>query len=331
MDIRMRSLFSPIIALCFSGLSGVATAQSPEEMGVDVLHKSTLSMIDYVKKTIFATTLDIQSDIDGRIKAMKRGYSKIDVIVVDNVTPGALANFSKNKRIIFYSTGTTLLLLYYTTYAAIINTPGSFSNRLCSSYPDYLGKAFSDANGRVSLEAFLKTTSPPETYCQAHDSPELEAEKGKLLAETVIPATAFMLGHEYGHHLLGHLPLTHQLSPQEARQLESQADSFGSSMLWRIPRAPAVVIFDILSRYAEKDVFDQAASHEPEECRYLSLFTDDRRFLDETSVNNIMTALAARKDVSKSLSSFSKRVFGMTNSEIEALCPSIAPYVMFRQ
>ena len=100
-------------------------------------------------------------------------------------------------------------------------------------------------------------------------------------------AVAFVLAHEIGHHVLGHVDAPPADSAAESRDRETQADRYATSLTMRagIPAFGALPALGLFAA-AEGEVADPDATHPLAVCRILRamMYTVDRLAEDEKSV-----------------------------------------------
>lgn len=225
----------------------------------------------------------------------------IKVVVVDDARPTASAAIEGGKRVVRISIGVTFVTFLHIQYAAIRNYYKREHNAQCPRYLEHLAAVYSEP---ASLKAFDFTSDRiyPWHYCglpQLITDSEFHRVTSIMTEETRTFEAVFgvMLGHEIGHHVLGHLP-PKDLSPAAARRIEFEADHFASNILGNYaPRVSATLVFDFLSKYRRSDPFATSRRHPPAECRYLYFMSEDGRFWGGIQGPDLATFLEQRIDI----------------------------------
>jgi hypothetical protein len=158
---------------------------------------------------------------------------------------------------------------------------------LYEQYVDHLN-AVIDRNDRAvgqeraQLQSFAEFAGiPPEIEADIMSQGDAEYYSGAL----AVTAIAFVLAHEIGHHMLGHLDAS-PASPAESRAREAEADRYAVDLTVRARMPPfgvipALAIFEV----AEEEYADPFAMHPPAGCRVLDalLATIDLLAQDEAT------------------------------------------------
>lgn len=208
-------------------------------------------------------------------------FRKIKVVIVDNARPTARSKYENGDRIIEINTGVIFLALLYNEYSLLRNFYAEHINDRCKNYMEFLGEKIKTMS-ILDKPDYQDDSVTAGKFCGAEKIRTPEYAKNYLnLLDTDRSLSAvigFVLGHEYGHHLLKHLP-PKQMEPAQYRQIEIEADNFGSNILGNFAsRASATLIFDFLEKQRRADPFAVERRYPAEECRFIYLMNEDTRF-----------------------------------------------------
>lgn len=284
-------------ALMLPGALGTARASQQSDGYIERLDQAGTQVIERFRRQVFLDRIRYEQPDWLKL------YNSINVFLTDDMSIGAFASIKNGKRSISISRRLFIALDLYAQYAAIRMTYPNAS-AACKKYLDYLGAELRN-NDAKSLKSFMETVDPPNVSCEVNPTGNAAYQKAyqTVFNETFAPVIGLMLGHEYGHHLLGHLP-ARKMSPVEAREIESEADTFGSKLLGPgFLRGPIAVIFDLIARGRNSDPFLKTARHEAAECRFIYFMADDMRHLNENAARRVIAYLRSRPDIAERLPS----------------------------
>jgi hypothetical protein len=158
------------------------------------------------------------------------------------------------------------------------------------TYDDYLSYVNDtiDRNDRsvgedsMTLQPFTEFAGiPEETATQIMNGSDAGYNDGVLL----YAAIGFVLAHEIGHHVLGHVDSA-PASPEDSRARETEADRYAFDLTMRAGMTafgalPALAIFTA----AESEFADPEATHPDPSCRILGawIYTLDRLAADDAT------------------------------------------------
>lgn len=124
---------------------------------------------------------------------------------------------------------------------------------------------------------------PAETATEIMSRSDAQEYGGNLR----MAAVAFVLAHEIGHHVLGHVDAPPAESAADSRDREAEADRYAAALTMRagVPAFGALPALGIFAA-AEGDVADPDSTHPLASCRILGamMYTVDRLAEDETTV-----------------------------------------------
>lgn len=208
-------------------------------------------------------------------------FKEIKINIIDNARPTARAKYENGQRTIDFNTGVAFLVLLYSEYSLLRNHYRDRVNARCEEYINFLVDRYRNSENFKSID-FNDESLTAAHFCGAEHLRSDEyirkyishLDNDRYLSAVI----GFMLGHEYGHHLLGHLP-PRQMPAADYRKIESEADNFGSNLLGNYAsRANATLIFDFLAKQRRSDPFAVERKYPAEECRFLYLMGEDQRF-----------------------------------------------------
>ncbi|HEV7259490.1 MAG TPA: hypothetical protein VGN82_17040 [Bosea sp. (in: a-proteobacteria)] len=265
---------------------------SPSQSAVD-LHKLTEVVSNLIAKRVLRVTVEQQ------MPSWLPLFDSVKVDVKDFVRPGGIALAQDGKKSIEMNVGVTVAVHIYSEYATIRTHYPSRHNGNCKNYLTYLGE-FYKTSARQEPEAFLATVVRPADYCGVpglREDGRFREQAGAIFRQTLLPGLGLILGHEYAHHLLRHVPVKTN-AVAKLRDMEEEAEKTGSVLFGTAAsRIPAAIIFDLMARYRTSDPFSKARAHPPEECRFVYFLFDDARFTGETDVQRLLQPYRDRVDI----------------------------------
>lgn len=208
-------------------------------------------------------------------------FDSIKVHIVDQIRPQAYAYIENDNRHIVISTAFLTLSNLYVTHMMINRYASVFDRRRCDRFVE---ESVRIMHTLPAPEAVNHPIMSPFKYCGVTDFQLSEQQYNEIFnaffSEFFKSVTTIILGHEYAHHILNHLPLDPKTPPAERRKLEHIADQAGSYLFGESgTRIPAAIMFHMLSKFQNpKDPFRIDANYAAHQCRLLFFVYHDRMF-----------------------------------------------------
>lgn len=238
-------------------------------------------------------------------------FDQVEVRVIDDNKAIAFAHIEGKKRYVTISTAYTILSNLYTTQVFVFRNAKTFDREKCSRLVE---DSITAMHTLSVAESIKHPALKPWRYCGVDDMPMSPDEVNLRFNDFYRPfhtsVMTILLGHEYTHHLLGHLPAK-PASPEENRRIEHIADRSASYLLGDgRTRLPAAAMFYMLSRFRTgRDPFRIESNYAAHECRFMFFVRHDRVFnvglsekLFEEFMKNTPHFAGVYNDISKRLS-----------------------------
>lgn len=262
---------------------------------------------------------------------MLQAFDRIDIEIFESSQIGAYADVRDDgSRVIYFSTGTFVSSVLLAIWSSL-NTENDIRNtyRLsspesthCSQYHLY----FADYYNRFKIKpvpSFMHDIMTPYEWCSIpRDGLNISIFEQRLEA-FAFPLVLFIIAHEYGHHILQHIPVDKDASPSMIRIYESEADFFASKLVAPMTLTNISPFMFFTSGLQTLDPFDKNRINEPAECRFLSFILRDNIYINSDIVDRL-----AKKIINDfNMQSFYKDVAlllqNQENERMRESCPSI--------
>lgn len=222
----------------------------------------------------------IRANIEMKTPAYLKAFDQIEILIVDDVKPYAYAYIDNGKRYITISTSHIILANLYAMQTFFLRNPKYFNVNKCMR----LVEDSIEVMHTVSPDEGMRhPTMKPWRYCEVKGFPyseeQIDNAFNPLFNAITTSIFGILLGHEYAHHLLGHLPAV-KTTPEDSRKIENIADRSASYLLGEGgTRLPAAAMLYMLSRFKlGRDPFRASSGHAAQQCRFLFLVSHDARF-----------------------------------------------------
>lgn len=297
-----------------------AHAQTNEMSEITEFYRSvgvlTNTMVNSLKNEVFRPK--IQQEKPSYLPL----FESIRVNLVDSPKPVARAHIKGKDRHIDVNVGIAASVALYAQYATLYTHHAGEISSDCKAYPQYLGVKVREFSNKGMTE-FLREIKSAGEFCgvpRIVGTPAFNQHFSEIFPQTLLSVMAIVLGHEYGHHLLGHLDHK-RLTPEKRQELEADADRFGSTLLGIAGfRAPAAVIFDVLAGARSGDPFGAFRNSDPAECRFVFFLVDDARIHGEVIARQVLTALAGRRDITERYPSMARTAWRFEDNGYTKSC-----------
>lgn len=206
-------------------------------------------------------------------------FDSIEIILTDDVKPYAAAYVTGNKRYIELSLGYSLIIDNFIKFYTVLKANNSDVSLQCRQFHTYLIQKIS----RLSFEEYVSDKEiNPWVYCKnlkkTYTQRDFDDIYESLTGPFALSTFGLVLGHEYVHHLLKHVPAG-PMSALERRKVETIADRGASNLLGEMAsRVPGAVILDVAEPLRSRDPFADTRNYAATPCRVYYFISIDRAF-----------------------------------------------------
>jgi len=274
---------APVLAIVLMSACGFAPACTAQTAASN--SAASLAMRDNEIRVINALLSGFAGIMDSREQAI---LQDIDVRVPMDYNMTRVVAYRNDRRVIEISFGFLGVLLDVCDNWILAEYYASQDSGIYDKYEAYLAylNQLIDRNERAvgqkptAAQSFATWAGiPAEVATAIMERSDVQDYKGRLR----MAAIAFVLGHELGHHMLGHVDAPQASSPAESRAREAEADRYAAELTMRtgIPAFGALPALGFFAA-AEGTAADPDATHPLAYCRILGamMYTVDRLAAD---------------------------------------------------
>lgn len=278
--LSMRSIAAGMLLLLGLGPCSIAQTTGPSNAAALAMRDNEIRIVNAIlsafSRVMDSNELAILREIEVRIPmdydltrviAYRKGGRLIDVsfgfygMLIQQCDDWVLADY--------YSAFDATIYDRYEAYLRYLNTVIDKNERAVGKKPE-------------SPQPFAKYAGIPSDVAaqimNRHDAQD-------YVAGLRVAAIAFVLAHEIGHHVLGHID-SPRAAAAESRRRETEADRYAAALTWKVGMPafgalPALAFFGA----AEGDSLDRDATHPLAYCRILGamMYTVDRLAKDRNA------------------------------------------------